>query len=213
MSRHRHTLRILLMLAALVIAVIISVFVFFSSQQPTATPDVRIVVFDFDSGSPSLATSQNTPFSQTKDNVTVSFTSPSDPDAFSVNGDETDALALSQFSGKYLSDNKNSRDILDIKFSDQILDFKITFATIEQQSETITVPSDIVLAAYNNTGLVGSNRSYGSFSADSYPQGTLTFFAGMQFNWVRISMPPQTSDTNDFLVDNITVTLVAKPQP
>jgi hypothetical protein len=117
---------------------------------------------------------------------------------------------LSQFSGKYLSDNKTSLDILDIKFSSDLVTAKFTFATIEQQSEAITVPSDILITAYKNTNLVGSNRTYGSFSSDSYPQGMLFFNAGMPFNWIRLSIPTQTSGTTDFLVDNIIVTTVSK---
>ena len=79
-------------------------------------------------------------------------------------------LTLSQFSGKYLFDNKNSNDILDIKFSDEILEAKLTFATVEHQSETIKIPSDILITAYRNNSLVGSQRAFGTFSSDSYPQ-------------------------------------------
>jgi hypothetical protein len=213
MGRHRFTPRTLLAISALIVLVIIATIVFATSQQPTTAPNVHVVVFDFDSGAPSLETYQSTPFSQTKDNVTVSFSSPSDLAAFSVSNNDADSLILSQFSGKYLSDNKTSRDILDIKFSEQMIDLKITFATVEEQSQDIQIPSDVVIAVYNGTRLVGSNRAYGSFSSDSYPQGTITFFAGMQFNWIRVSIPPQSSNTTDFLIDNITVTLVSKNQP
>jgi hypothetical protein len=171
---------------------------------------MSIIVFDFDNGTPALAATQATPFNQTLSGLTASFSSPSDPAAFSVRSYNAESLKLSQFSGKYLYDNKPFRDILDIKFSSDLVAAKFTFATIEQQSGAITVPSDILITAYKNTNLVGSNRTYGSFSSDSYPQGMLFFSAGMPFNWIRLSIPTQTSGTTDFLVDNIIVTTVSK---
>jgi hypothetical protein len=172
---------------------------------------MSIIVFDFDNGTPALAATQATPFNQTLSGLTASFSSPSDPAAFSVRSYNAESLKLSQFSGKYLYDNKPFRDILDIKFSSDLVAAKFTFATIEQQSGAITVPSDILITAYKNTNLVGSNRTYGSFSSDSYPQGMLFFSAGMPFNRIRISIPTQTSGTTDFLIDNIIVTAVSKP--
>jgi hypothetical protein len=187
------------------------VYVASRPSQPTTTLPTMPIIFDFDSGVPALAATQATPFNQTIDNLTASFSSPSDPATFSVKSYDAESLKLSQFSGKYLYDNKPTVNILDIKFSSELVAAKFTFATIEQQSEAITVPSDILITAYKNTNLVGSNRTYGSFSSDSYPQGMLFFSAGMPFNWIRISIPTQTSGTTDFLVDNIIVTAVYKP--
>jgi hypothetical protein len=169
-----------------------------------------IIVFDFDNGTPALAATQATPFNQTLNGLTASFSSPSDPAAFSVKSLDAESLTLSRFSGKYLYDNKPSQDILDIKFSSELAAVNFTFATIEHQSGGITVPSDILITAYKNTGLVGSNKTHGLFSSDSYPQGMVFFSAGMPFNWIRISIPTQTSGTTDFLVDNIIVTAVSK---
>lgn len=203
-------LRVLLLAAALIIVLVIIGTVFLTSQHPPAPTTKQTVVFDFDNGSPALTTAQNTPFNQTTAGLTASFSSPSDPNAFAINNDDNVNLRLTNFSGMYLADIKDSRDILDIKFSKQILDVKVTFATVEQQSESIKIPSDVLITVYNNTGLLGSNRAYGTFSTDSYPQGTLTYFSGAPFNWIRISVPSQSTGTTDFIVDNITVSVVSK---
>jgi hypothetical protein len=194
----------------LITAVAVVIYIEVQPSQPDATLTRSTITFDFDTGSPPLAANQGTPFNQTLNGLTASFSSPSDSNAFSVKDYDIESLQLSKFSGKYLYDNKPTRDILDIKFSDDIIDVRLTFATIENKSEAITVPSNILITGYRNTNLVGSNQTVGSFSSDSYPQGTLYFYAGMPFNWIRISIPSQTSGTNDFLVDNIIVTTVSK---
>jgi hypothetical protein len=187
------------------------VYIASKPNQPTDTfPILTTITFDFDNGTPPLAPIQDTPFNQTLKGLTASFSSPSDPSGFSVRNLNTESLRLSQFSGKYVYDNKPTRDILDVKFSSDIVTARFTFATIEQQSGAITVPSDILVTAYRNTNLVGSNRTYGQFSSDSFPQGTLFFSAGIPFNWIRISIPSQTSETTEFLVDNIIVTTFSK---
>lgn len=107
---------------------------------------------------------------------------------FSIQSQSTTSLKLSQFSGKYLYDNVSSRDVLDIKFNAGIVNIKFTFATVELQNN-VPVPSDILLIAYLNSSFVGSIKAYGSYSTDSYPEGTLLFSVGQPFNWVRISVP------------------------
>ena len=202
--------RLLLIGVFVLIAIVIAV-VYMSSQptQPSLNPaDAKAIIFDFDTGSPLLAQTFNTPFNQTSNGVTAHFSSPSDPAAFAVESQESNSLKLSQFSGKYLVDNKPSRDILDIKLDTQVIAVNFTFATVEHQGGAITIPSDILLTAYRDTRLVGSTRAYGSFSGDSYPQGTLTFGSGEPFNWLRVSVPSQTSGTTDFLIDNISVSVV-----
>jgi hypothetical protein len=62
-----------------------------------------------------------------------------------------------------------------------------------------------------NNNLMGSNTTYGTFSSDSFPQGVLTFNSGTLFNRIRISIPSQTSETTDFLIDNITILMFSKP--
>jgi hypothetical protein len=213
MDRPRLSVRRLLLVGVIVLISVVAVVVYIEvqpSQPDTSLTTTHTTAFDFDTGSPPLAATQGTPFNQTLNGLTASFSSPSDSNAFSVKDYDIESLQLSKFSGKYLYDNKPSRDILDIKFSDDIIDVRFTFATIENKSEAITVPSNILITGYRNTNLVGSNQTVGSFSSDSYPQGTLYFYAGIPFNWIRISIPSQTSETTDFLVDNIIVTTVSK---
>ena len=213
MGRPRLSVRRLLLVGVIVLITILAVSVYIASKpsQPTeALPTMTTIAFDFDTGAPPLGATHVTPFNQTLKGLTARFSSPSDPAAFSVKSNDAESLKLSQFSGKYVYDNKPTRDILDVKFSGEIIAVKLTFATIEQQSGAVTLPSDILLIAYKNTNLVSSNTTYGSFSSDSFPQGMLFFSAGMPFNWIRISIPSQTSGTTDFLVDNIIVTTISK---
>jgi hypothetical protein len=199
---------IVLLLTALIIVSVVSLI-----DQPQNIPKTReSIVFDFDSGS-LIINNQKTPFSQTVENVTATFSSPSDPGAFAIINNNNINQKLSSFSGNYLTDLKTSRDILDIQFNKQILEVKINFATIEQKSDTIQTPSDVLITVYNNTKLVGSNTAFGSFSADSYPQGTLSFFSGVPFNRIRLSMPTQPSGTTDFMVDKIVVSAVSNASP
>jgi len=211
MTRLSKSVRRLLLIGIVVLIPTAIALVYLAGQQS------RDFILDFDTGLPFLAQAQSTPFNQTSSimyptsgqntrALTAFFSSPSDPVAFTVESQDSTLLKLSKFSGKYLFDTKPSRDILDIKFDTQITAIKLTFATVEHQGGLITMPSDILLIAYKGTELVGSTRAYGSFSDDSYPQGSLQFGSGESFNWVRVSVPTQTSGTTDFLIDNITVT-------
>lgn len=212
-SRSRLPARTISIVGIIIIVAVVAAAIYFASKpnQPPATSITTAVAFDFDTGSPQLVATQVTPFDQTVKGLTASFSSPSDPSAFSVRSNDAESPNLSQFSGKYVYDNKPSRDILDVHFSGDVIAVEFAFATIEKLSEGVTIPSDVLITAYKNNNLVGSNRTYGSFSSDSYPQGKLFFTAGLPFNWVRISIPSQTSGTNDFLVDNIIVTIISKP--
>jgi hypothetical protein len=91
-------------------------------------------VFDFDSGYPLLAEKQNIPLNQTANGVTAYFSSRSeatDAPAFSIQSYDTTFTELSEFSGKYLYDNKPSRDSLVIIFSHELLKIDLTFAIVE----------------------------------------------------------------------------------
>ena len=213
-GRYRLSSRQPLIVGVIVLITVLIVGIYIASKlsQPTPPlPPMITIVFDFDTGSPILTANQITPFSQTSKGLTANFSSPSDPAAFSVKNTGTESFKLSQFSGKYIYDNNPSRDILDVKFSSEIAAIYFTFATVEYQSETITLPSDILVTAYRNNNLAGSNTTYGTFSSDSFPQGVLTFNSGTLFNWIRISIPSQTSETTDFLVDDITILMFSKP--
>ncbi|MEM3881302.1 MAG: hypothetical protein QXD19_06110 [Candidatus Bathyarchaeia archaeon] len=76
------------------------------------------------------------------------FASPSDTPSeptFSIQSYETTLISLSEFSGKYLYDNKPSRDVLEIRFSQPLIGITLTFATVEYRTEA----SNITLTAYS----------------------------------------------------------------
>jgi hypothetical protein len=183
------------------------------SRNYVAPPSTEpAVTFDFDTDDPLLAEGQNLPFNQTSDGITAYFSSPSDTavaSAFSIQDYETTFITLSQFSGKYLYDNKPSRDILEIRFSQQLKSISLTFATYEYQ----TGPTTITLTAYVNsaeTTPMGSASARGTVLTGLYPQGVLSFDSGGQpFDIVRIEIPSEGSgETTNFFVDNIRVKLM-----
>jgi len=184
---------------------------------PAFSAGATVIAFDFDTGSPVLSEGMNTPLDQTSGGVTAHFSSPSDPAAFSVQSYGTTFLTLSQFSGKYLYDNKATRDYLDIKFSAQLTSVNLTFATIEAHGGPGTEPCFVTLTAYMDSTAnppVGSASARGTWSNDSYPQGTLTFSSvSKPFNLVRIYLPYQLPGVTDFLVDNVVVTAGSPPPP
>lgn len=180
------------------------------SMNYLSPPSTELAVtFDFDTGDPILAVGQNTPFNQTSDGLTAYFSSSSDSivgSPFSIQSYETTFITLSQFSGKYLYDNKPSRDTLEIRFSQQLKGISLTFATYEYQ----TGPTDITLTAYMNSAdtlPVGSASAHGTILTGLYPQGILSFdSSGKPFNIVRIEISSEDSaETTNFFVDNIKV--------
>ncbi len=199
-----------LLVAALAIFLLITILAAFSYyyKQPSLNQEMKQTVkFDFDNLSPRLQENNNTPFNQTINGITAYFSSPSDPSRFSIQSLNTKPLELSNFSGKYLFDNNVSRDILDVRFSQNIIAVNLAFATLERKNQT-SLPSDILLTAFEDTVLVGSNKTSGTFSSDSYPAGILSFGSGQPFNWIRISIPSQTTGTTDFLIDNIIIVTI-----
>ncbi len=168
----------------------------------------QTVLFDFDSGTPTLFPGLNVPFDQTAGGMTAHFSSPQGA-AFSVQSDASTAFHLSQFSGHYLYDNNLNMNYLDIKFSKLLNSITLTFATADfHQTET---PTTIQLTAYrDSTGTlpVGSISTHATYGTDTMPMGTLSFTSSTPFNLVEIVLPPQTLGVTDFLVDNIAVTVV-----
>ena len=209
MRHHRLSARRLLLIGIFVI--ILAALVYVASQPSDIPPSTKpTVTFDFDTGFPLLAETQNTPLNQTSNGITAYFSSPSDTSvapAFSVQSYHTTFTKLSQFSGKYLYDNKPSRDSLDIMFSQQLTSITLTFATVEYNTE----PSNIKLTAYRDsigTSPVGSTTARGTYQNALYPQGVLSFNSGGQpFNLVRIEIPYQDPKAaTGFFVDNVIVT-------
>ncbi len=208
-KRNRFSTRYVLLAVGVVLIIVLSLAYVLSMNNLTPPPIELAVTFDFDTGSPSLAEGQNTPFNQTSDGITAYFSSSSDTltgSPFSVQSYETTFITLTQFSGKYLYDNKPSRDTLEINFSQQLKGISLTFTTIEYQ----TGPTDITLTAYMNsvdTQPVGSVSAHGTILTGLYPQGILTFDSNSQpFNIVRIAISSEDSgETTNFFVDNIKV--------
>jgi hypothetical protein len=196
--------------AGVVVLILVVALGYVLSRNYAAPPSTEpTVTFDFDTDAPLLAEGQNLPLNQTSDGITAYFCSPSDTplfSAFSIQDYETTFITLSQFSGKYLYDNKPSRDILEISFSQQLQSISLTFATYEYQIG----PTTITLTAYVNsadTTPVGSASARGTVLTGLYPQGILSFdSSGQPFNIVRIEIPFEGSgETTNFFVDNIRV--------
>lgn len=207
----RNRLSVPRLLLAGVAVLVLAVAIAYVSIYISTTPATKLTInFDFDTCFPLLGETQNTPLNQTSSGVTACFSSPSDSalaPAFSVQSYDTTFIELSQFSGKYLYDNKPSRDCLDIVFSQQLTSISLTFATVEHHTE----PSNITLTAYMNstdTTPAGLTTARGTFSNGLYPQGALSFNSGDQpFNLVRIEIPYQgPQGATNFFVDNIVVT-------
>ncbi len=168
-----------------------------------------LATFDFDTGSPTLFTGQNTPFDQTAAGVTAHFSSPSGA-AFSIQSDSTTGWKMSQFSGKYIYDNNLNKNALDIKFSQSVTSVTFTFATADFQQ--VEVPTTVQLTAYvdsTSSTAVGTATAHGTYGPDTMPMGKLTFTAGgAPFNLVEIGIQAgQPSGASSFFVDNVTVTL------
>lgn len=166
--------------------------------------------FDFSTGQPAMIPGQNTPFNQTAGGVAARFTSPSDPDAFSIQTYSTTFFVLPDFSGNFIYDNKPLRNTLEIYFNQSITGISFVFATLEYHGGPADQPTEIRLTAYMNstdTVPIGSATSRATWSSSStFPQGVLSYgSSGQPFNIVRIELYGK-GVAVDFLVDNVTVT-------
>jgi len=124
-----------------------------SNNPPSSTSSQNAIVFDFDTGSPSLIEGQNTPLNQTSNGITASFSSPSDSvsPAFSIQSYSTTFIVLPQFSDRWLYDNGPSRDSLIIRFSQSLTSINFTFATRESRRGSTTQLTNVTLTAYANS--------------------------------------------------------------
>lgn len=180
-----------------------------TQTSPAGTP--KTVTFDFDTGLPAVTTRQSTPFDQTSGGVTAHFSSQFDPAGFSVQNHDTTFFNLSQFSGNFLMDSNSLRNPLYVSFSHKLTAITFTFATMDYHDPGAGgEPSSVKLTAYldsTGTSAVGTVTTHGTFSNDSYPEGTLLFSSGGQlFNLVVIELPFLPQGATDFMVDNISVT-------
>lgn len=173
--------------------------------------------FDFDTGTPPLSAGQGTPLDQTKSGVSAHFSSPSDPigQGYSVQNAGTTFWTLSLFSGNYLIPNSVFKSFLDIKFNQQLTAITLDFATADFQQ--VEIPSPLQITAYENSTAstpIGSATAQGTYAGDTMPMGVLTFNSGGKpFNLVELGLPVYPNGASDFLVDNITVTVLPGPTP
>jgi hypothetical protein len=173
---------------------------------------VTTITYDFDTGTPAMPVRSPTPFNQSAGGVTATFSSAYDPNAFSLQSSGTTTYVLSQFSGNYLVQSGVFRIPLDMRFDHQVTAISITFATVDYHDPNAGNATNIQLAAYlNSTGgtPVGNATAHGAFSADTYPEGVLTFDSGGRpFDYVEVSLVFVAQGATAFFVDNVTVTPV-----
>lgn len=190
-----------------------------NNHPPNSSSNQTAIIFNFDTGSPSLVEGQNTPFNQTTNGLTASFSSPSDSvtPAFSIQSYDTTFIVLPQFSGNWLYDNKPTRDSLIIRFNQSLTSINFTFATRESRRGSATQSTNVTLTAYANSTdstPIGTATASGTFTSNAYPQGTLSFTSVNQpFNLVRIEIPDVFQGVTDFFIDNITVITAEQNNP
>jgi hypothetical protein len=156
-------LRILTVVAAL------SAVAFGTAQAQTTAS------FNFNSLDPDVTGNiTGTPFKLTSGGVTATFSSPSDPGAFSV---LSPAGFLSFTDDVLISDPSNGPATLEVDFSQPLSSFTGDFATFGDGALTVTALSG------PGGALVGSNSATGTLSVTDpvdfpFPEGTVTFNGG-----------------------------------
>jgi hypothetical protein len=149
-------------------------------------------VFDFED----VPVGTSTPFSETNNGVTASFSSPADPGGFTI----TPSFWAPPIVGNVLFDpgpSGASSIPLDVVFSSPITSVSLDFATDGDS------PFNLVTA-------VGSASATGSVpSGFSFPQGSISFSSATPFTAIELSA----SDAPFFAVDNISITSASVPEP
>jgi hypothetical protein len=164
----------------------------------------QTVTFDFDNGSPVLKAGQYLPFDQlVSKNSRAQFSSASG-DLFMIQSTNAESVALSGFSGNFLTAEKGMHPTLEIRFDRLMTDISLSFATIEVDGKI----SDIQLVAYMDSAAnppVGEAVTRGEYGKDIHPTGTLKFHAeGRPFDVVRVLVNPEAAKS--FAIDNVVVT-------
>lgn len=153
-----------------------------------------IGTFDFDNDAPFSTT---TPFTDTSNGISATFTSPSDPGAFAVLPSSFQAL-----SGNALTGTAPGVTELDIAFNQSLVAATFTFAT----SDFIT-PGPLDLEALYNGTPVGSTSATGIVPAGFiFPEGEIAF-EGAAFNQLVVTTP----DSPTFAIDNLNVAEAPEP--
>ena len=159
-----------------------------------SSPALRAdATFNFDSDT--LGTT--TPFTDTNNGVSATFSSPSDPGGFLVIGVST----FDTLTGKVLIDNPSTNRTLAIQFSSLQSAISLDFATDS--------PGGVLfdLDAFDGGTQVGSVTAIGSIPLGfTFPEGIISF-SGAEFDSVVLSAPTAPA----FAIDNVTVTGVPEP--
>jgi hypothetical protein len=152
-------------------------------------------IFNFDSA-PITTTS---PFSQTVNGLTATFSSPADPGGFAVS---SASFLASPFSGNVLVGTNQAGVVpLTIGLSQNVDSVSLDFAT-----ETTAT---FLLTAFENGTQVGQATAVGSVpSGFLFPQGSLDLNNGELFDSVTLS-----SLSPDFAIDNVDFGLPTGPTP
>jgi hypothetical protein len=156
-------------------------------------------VFNFDSDN--LGT--YTTFTDTVNGLSATFSSSGDPGGFVIFPSMFETLTgnvLGDPGGPPFANNL----ALDVAFSQNLSAIALDFATAD-----FSTPSPFTITAYENSALVGSASSTGSFlSGFTFPEGEISF-AGDAFNQIVL-----TSTAPDLAVDNLAVSpIAAAPEP
>jgi cytoskeletal protein RodZ len=195
-----------------------------SPSQSSSPNPLSKIIFDFDTGSPVLqARLTNTPFSQTVNGVTASFSSPSDfvsHPAFSVQSHDSlspTSIVLPIFSNNFLYPNTVSHDRLDVKFSRSVTSVTLKFSTIEYNDpgvggtgSTIRLTAFIDSTAYSVIAETSTNGIEDTGS--TYPEGTLSITSsGQAFNMIELDLPYPNQGASGFMIDDVTIMPVMTP--
>lgn len=138
-----------------------------------------------------------TPFTDTNNGVSATFSSSSDPGGFLVIGVST----FDTLTGKVLIDNPSTNRTLAIQFSSLQSAISLDFATDS--------PGGVLfdLDAFDGGTQVGSVTAIGSIPLGfTFPEGIISF-SGAEFDSVVLSAPTAPA----FAIDNVTVTGVPEP--
>jgi hypothetical protein len=180
-----------------------------TTPPPTSStdPGAATATFDFDSGRPP-SIRQGTPFNYTANGLTAHFGSQFDPGGYSVQDRGTTFFNLSQLPGKYLMGSNPVRNTLTVTFDRRLTSISMNLATIDYHDPGAGgTGTSVRLTAYSgstSSAAVGSSTSQGAFSADTYPQWTISFNSpGRPFDTVTLEIVFAGQGATTFLVDNI----------
>lgn len=160
----------------------------------TVSHAATVGTFNFDNDQ---AFTTVTPFTDTSNGISATFSSPDDPAAFVIA--PTSFVTLT---GNVLGSSATGDTQLDVTFNQTITDASLLFETSDFGTAE---PFD--LQAYNGSALVGSATATGSVpNGGLFPEGTIAF-NGAGFNELILSAPLSST----FAIDDLSAT--AAPEP